>query len=160
MVTHFMQPLGSAQRLYQTSWREPFAIAPMRQGRIVLRYLACSCACMNSSRMSAYPEKTCSIDRLVRSPNLVQAAIQGEKTQQRRNGVYGYPGETFDLNGVPFVITGLEHRRLGDMSDADASAEGYESLDGYRDFILRVHKGMQWNGNAMVWVHSFRRKGG
>ncbi|MDQ6960629.1 MAG: ASCH domain-containing protein [Mariprofundaceae bacterium] len=108
--------------------------------------------------MSAYPEKTCSIDRLVRNLNLLRAAIRGEKTQQRRNGVYGYPGETFHLNGMSFVVTGLERRRLGDMTAADARAEGYESLDAYRNFILRMHKGMQWNDNAMVWVHSFRRK--
>jgi hypothetical protein len=45
--------------------------------------------------MNAFPEKTCSIDRLITHPKLVAATIAGVKTQQRRNGVYGWPGETF-----------------------------------------------------------------
>jgi len=47
--------------------------------------------------MTDYPEKTCDIDRLVRHPKLVAAAIAGQKTQQRRDGIYGWPDETFEL---------------------------------------------------------------
>jgi len=46
------------------------------------------------------PEKTCSIDRLVTHEKLVAATLDGRKTQQRRNGVYGYPGVCFELEGV------------------------------------------------------------
>ena len=70
--------------------------------------------------MEAYPEKTCSIDRLVTHPKLVSATKAGLKTQQRRNGIYGYPGETFELEGMTFVVTGLERQRLGDMTDEHA----------------------------------------
>jgi len=108
--------------------------------------------------MSGYPEKTCSIARLVRRSSLVEAAIRGEKTQQRRDGVYAWPGESFDLRDSVFVVTDLYRQRLGDMTDAEARAEGYESLNAYRDSILHLHKGMQWNSDAMVWVHLFRRK--
>ncbi len=104
-----------------------------------------------------YPEKTCSIDRLVRHPRLVEAAIKGEKTEQRRDGIYAYPGETFELNGIPFICTDLVRQRLGDMGDAGAKAEGYASLDAYRDLILSMHKGMTWNDDALVWLHRFRR---
>jgi len=107
--------------------------------------------------MNEYPEKTCAIERLVRHPKLVQAAIDGDKTEQRRDGVYAYPGETFSLDGIPFVCTGLTRQRLGDMSDADVRAEGYPGLDAYRDLILRMHKGMQWNEDALVWLHTFKR---
>jgi hypothetical protein len=41
------------------------------------------------------------------------------------------------------------------MTDACAQAEGYPSLEMYRDLILRMHKGMEWNGAAKVWVHEF-----
>ena len=68
-----------------------------------------------------YPEKTCTTDRLVRHPKLVAAAIAGTKTQQRRDGIYAYPNETFELEGIPFIVTAVERQRLGDMSDADAS---------------------------------------
>lgn len=104
-----------------------------------------------------YPEKTCDITRLVTHPKLVAAALSGAKTQQRRNGVYAYPGETFQLDGVTFTVTGLEQQRLGDMSDADAQAEGYPSLGAYKQIILNMHPGMTWDDDGVAWVHSFRR---
>ncbi len=106
---------------------------------------------------SSWPEKTCAIDRLIRHPRLVQAALDGKKTEQRRDGVYAWPGDTFELEGVVFVCTELKRQRLGDMSDADAKAEGYASLQAYRELILRMHRGMEWQQDALVWVHVFRR---
>ncbi len=113
----------------------------------------------NSSASSPYPEKNCSIDRLVRHPRLVTAALAGQKTQQRRDGVYAYPGETFELEETVFVLTTLTRQRLGDMSDSDAQAEGYPSLAAYKDLILKMHQGMDWNEDDLVWVHSFERQG-
>ena len=110
--------------------------------------------------MKKYPEKTCSIDRLVRHPKLVQAALAGQKTEQRRDGVYAYPGETFELDGVSFVLTDLKRETLGDMNDKSAQAEGYPSLDAYKNLILTMHKGMSWENDAPVWVHCFKRKDG
>jgi hypothetical protein len=107
--------------------------------------------------MTDYPEKTCEVDSLITHAKLIEAAVAGRKTQQRRNGVYAYPGEKFELNGTQFVITGLRRQELGSMTDACAQAEGYRSLEMYRDLILRMHKGMEWNGAAKVWVHEFER---
>lgn len=107
--------------------------------------------------MKQYPDKTCDIENLVRHPKLVAAAIAGNKTQQRRDGVYAYPGETFELDGIAFELTTLTRSTLGEMSDADAQAEGYPNLAMYKSLILSMHKGMDWNLNAKVWVHSFRR---
>lgn len=107
--------------------------------------------------MSDYPEKTCEIDALVTHARLVTAACEGRKTQQRRNGVYGYPGETFELDGTRFVIKDLRRETLGDMTEEDARAEGYPGLEMYKDLILRMHKGMEWDGSAKVWVHEFAR---
>jgi hypothetical protein len=104
-----------------------------------------------------YPEKTCSIDRLVRHARLVAAALRGEKTEQRRDGVYGYPGEVFELEGEQFEMLELSRERLGDMTLETAQAEGYESLDAYKDLILRMHRGMEWDEEHLVWVHRFRR---
>lgn len=106
---------------------------------------------------NAYPPKNCEIDRLVRHPRLVEAAKAGLKTQQRRDGIYAYPGETFELEGVGFVIAAVERRRLGDMTEEDAKAEGYPSLDAYRDLILKMHAGMTWDESHLVWVHSFQK---
>ncbi len=107
--------------------------------------------------MTTYPERTCTLDRLLRNAKLVRAALAGNKTEQRRDGIYGYPGETFELEGETFEITSLSHDRLGDMTDADAAAEGFEDLAAYRSLITRMHKGMEWDGEHLVWVHRFQR---
>jgi hypothetical protein len=108
--------------------------------------------------MEAYPERTCSIDRLVTHPKLVAAAKAGLKTQQRRDGIYGFPGEAFDLEGMTFVITSLTRQRLGDMTDQHAQAEGYPNLEMYKDIILKMHAGMTWSSDSLVWVHTFAAK--
>lgn len=108
--------------------------------------------------MEPLPEKTCSIDRLVTQPALVAAVINGQKIQQRRNGVYGWPGETFILDDIVFVITELKRQRLSDMTEEDARAEGFSDLAKYKNIILQMHPGMNWNGDGLVWVHGFARK--
>ena len=108
--------------------------------------------------MTIYPERTCSIERLVTHPKLVAAAKAGTKTQQRRDGIYGFPGEIFDLEGITFEVTSLERQSLGDMTDEHAQAEGYPSLDMYKDIILRMHAGMEWKAESLVWVHCFKIK--
>ncbi len=108
--------------------------------------------------MTEYPKKTCEIDRLIRHPKLVEAALKGQKTQQRRDGLYAYPEETFQLEGVDFVVTSVEQQRLGDMTDDDARAEGYPDLAFYKNLILKMHPGMTWDEDSMVWVHSFKKK--
>lgn len=107
--------------------------------------------------MPDYPKKTCDISRLIMHPKLVATALAGQKTQQRRNGVYAYPGEIFELEGAEFIVTGLEQQNIGDMTDEDAKAEGYPSLDAYKDLILRMHPGMTWSDEGSVWVHTFKR---
>ena len=107
---------------------------------------------------TAYPEKTCDITRLVTHPKLVAAVIAGTKTQQRRDGLYAYPNETFELEGIPFVVISVERKRLGDMTDADAQAEGYPNLEMYKQIILKMHANMTWDEDGLVWVHSFQRK--
>ncbi len=104
------------------------------------------------------PPKTCEIDRLVRHPKLVAAALAGTKTQQRRDGLYAYPDETFELEGVPFIITSIKRERIGDMTDVEAQAEGYPNLEVYKQIILQMHANMTWNEDGLVWVHSFKRQ--
>ena len=106
--------------------------------------------------MTEYPEKTCELTSLVTHKRLVEATLAGRKTQQRRNGVYGYPGERFELEGRTFEITRLFRETLGQMDDAAAQAEGYPSLEMYKDLILRMHKGMEWEAKSKVWVHEFQ----
>ncbi|MDX8398605.1 MAG: ASCH domain-containing protein [Mariprofundaceae bacterium] len=107
--------------------------------------------------MNQYPDKTCEIENLVRHPKLVAAALAGQKTQQRRDGVYAHPSERFMLDGVEFEVTDLVRSSLGAMTEADVQAEGYPSLEMYKALILSMHKDMPWNDDALVWVHCFKR---
>lgn len=107
--------------------------------------------------MTHYPEKTCTIDRLVRQERLIEAMISGKKTQQRRNGVYAYPGEIFEVKGVQFKITEVAQQYLRDMTDIDAQAEGFANLETYQSTIVKMHPGMVWDGNGVVWVHTFEQ---
>ena len=107
---------------------------------------------------ASYPARTCEITRLVTHPKLVAATLAGAKTEQRRDGLYAYQNEPFELEGITFVVTSVEHKRLGDMTDADAQAEGYPNLEMYKQIILRMHANMAWNEDSMVWVHSFKRR--
>ena len=68
-----------------------------------------------------------------------------------------YPSESFELDGIAFEVTALTRSTLGEMRDADAQAEGYPNLAMYKALILSMHKGMDWDLTAKVWVHSFRR---
>ena len=107
--------------------------------------------------MSQFPNKSCEIDRLVTHEQLVVAALAGKKNQQRRAGVYGYPGEQFVLEWILFEITDLRLESLNRMTDEDAINEGYPNLDFYRELIIKMHPGMEWDDSQEVWVHEFAR---
>ena len=53
-------------------------------------------------------------------------------------------------------MTNLVRQKLGDMTDEDVKAEGYPSLQSYKDVILGMHHGMKWDDGALVWVHHFK----
>lgn len=106
-----------------------------------------------------YPDKTCTIDELVTKPALVEKALAGEKVEQRRNGLYAYPGETFDLDGVTFEVVDVWKEPLRALDDEAAEREGFPDLDTYKAEILDLHgEGSWWDGDHPVWVHRFRRR--
>ena len=105
---------------------------------------------------SDYPEKTCSSDRLVRHPMMVKQVVTGTKRRQRRNGVYVYPGEMFTIGDKTVECTALFRQALGEIDDAAAILEGFPSLAAYKGFILKMHKGMEWDDSAKAWVHEFK----
>ncbi|MFD1204796.1 MULTISPECIES: ASCH domain-containing protein [Sporosarcina] len=105
--------------------------------------------------MSNYPEKTCSVERLVTVPADVQKVLNGEKTATRRNGVYAYPGEIMVLEGKEFKVDKLYAQTLGELTDEDAKREGYANLEQYKQSILALHPKMPWIPKMSVWVHEF-----
>ena len=102
-----------------------------------------------------YPEKTCSVERLVTVPQDVKKVLEGKKTATRRNGVYAYPGEIMTLEGQDFKVESLYQQTLGEVTEEHARQEGFDNLEAYKKSILDMHEGMKWVPKMKVWVHEF-----
>jgi N4-acetylcytidine amidohydrolase len=100
--------------------------------------------------------KTCTIERLITVEDDVKLVLNGEKRVTRRNGRYADPGEIMELGGQSYEVYKVYQQPIGEMTDADAKAEGYTDIDTYKNYILSMHKGMPWIPQAKVWVHEFR----
>lgn len=122
-----------------------------------LREPAATKAMAGSALEEGYPEKSCEVESLITHSRFVKATLARRKTQQRRDGLYALPGETFELEGVSFRVTSVERQKLGAISEQDAQREGFPNLSMYRELIERMHSGMPWDEDALVWVHSFER---
>ncbi len=109
--------------------------------------------------MKEFPEKTCSIERLVTIPEDVEKVLNGQKTATRRNGVYAYPGEIMLLDGKEFVIDALYRQTLGELTDEHAQQEGYANVEAYKEAMmsLQAHANakMPWLPTMKVWVHEY-----
>jgi len=87
-------------------------------------------------------------------------AIDGEVTQIHRGGTerYADPGDTFEIEGTTFEVTGVDERTLGDMTDADARREGSGSLEAYKERMNRVHGGnFEWDESSEVARYRFEK---
>ena len=42
------------------------------------------------------------------------------------------------------------------MTDEEARAEGFPDLESYRALIVRMHRGMEWDPDHLVWVYRFQ----
>ncbi|MBY0223780.1 MULTISPECIES: hypothetical protein [Sporosarcina] len=105
--------------------------------------------------MTNYPEKTCSIERLVTIPEDVQKVLEGKKWATRRNGVYAYPGEIMTLEGKEYSIDKLYEQTLGELTDEDAKSEGHDTVEDYKQTMLSIHEKMPWLPQMKVWVHEY-----
>lgn len=89
-----------------------------------------------------------------------QSVRDGEITQLTRGASarYAEAGDTFEIDGVTFEVTSVDHRTLGDFTDADARREGSASLDAYKQRMQRVHPGdFSWDDTDEVLTYRFER---
>ncbi|MEX2461370.1 MAG: ASCH domain-containing protein [Paenibacillaceae bacterium] len=100
--------------------------------------------------------KTCSIERLITLEDDIKLVLSGDKMVTRRNARYADPGEIMELGEHSFEVYNVYQQALGDMTEADAKAEGFPDFEAYKAHILSMHKGMPWIPQAKVWVHEFR----
>jgi hypothetical protein len=91
----------------------------------------------------------------------------GRKTQTRRTwdkcrvkvgsvhiaqtGGFGKGAKQF----ARLLITGVRRERLGDITEADAKAEGYPTVSDYKNIFASIYG--RWTPDEMVWVVDFER---
>jgi len=92
---------------------------------------------------------------LLPTARMREAALDGDVTAIHRGSAHADAGDTFEIGDTTFEVTAVEERRLGDMTDADARAEGAEDLDAYRERLRRVHDDFTWDDDAPVVRHRF-----
>ena len=97
-------------------------------------------------------------DDLLPSERMRNQALEGEVTQIHRGHRYAEAGDTFTIDGTTFEVTDVTERRLGDLTDEDAQAEGMDDLEGYRRMLEHAHENFEWNDDSEVVRHRFERR--
>lgn len=96
-------------------------------------------------------------ETLLPNDRLQEMALAGEVTQIHRGQAYAEVGDTFEVENTEFEVVEVVERRLGDLTDADAQAEGSPDIEAYRERLRRAHDEFEWDENAAVVRHSFER---
>ncbi len=94
---------------------------------------------------------------LLPSPKLREKVAEGEVTQLHRGDPHAEEGDSFTVDGVEFEVVEVRERKLGDLTDEDARAEGSPDLEAYRERIERAHEGLTWDDEDTAYLHDFRR---
>ena len=86
-----------------------------------------------------------------------EGVLAGEGTQLHRGDAHATEGDTFEIRGEEFEVIDATERRLGEVTDADARAEGSADLVAYRERIERTH-GTEWDDDHTAVRHRFERR--
>jgi hypothetical protein len=97
-------------------------------------------------------------ETLLPSPRMRENAESGEITQLHRGQRYAEAGDTFELGGNTFEVVEVTERKLGDMTDEDARAEGARDLAHYREILERAHDNFEWDDDADIYRHRFEKQ--
>jgi len=88
--------------------------------------------------------------------------LYGLKTQTRRQGKKRWKvgsihqaktGFRRDDRFADLKILAVRQERLDKITEADANAEGYDTIEDYKEVYRRIYG--QWDGYALVWVIDF-----
>lgn len=93
-------------------------------------------------------------DELLPAERIRDAVLAGDVTQLHRGDEHATEGDTFEIEGTTFEVTTVREQRLGDLTDADARAEGSPNLDAYKQRIEQTHD-VTWDDEETAVLHRF-----
>jgi len=91
---------------------------------------------------------------LLPAERIRQSVLSGDVTQLHRGDKHASEGDRFEIDGTTFEVTTVETERLGELTDADARAEGSPNLDAYKKRIEQTHN-TEWDDDNEVVRHEF-----
>ncbi len=91
---------------------------------------------------------------LLPADRLRAAALEGDVTQLHRGDPHASVGDTFEIGDTTFEVVDVTERRLGDLTDEDARAEGSPDLEAYKRRIERTHD-TTWDDENTAYRHRF-----
>lgn len=91
---------------------------------------------------------------LLPADRLRKSALEGEITQLHRGDKHAEEGDTFEIGDTAFEVVSVTERRLGEVTDEDARAEGSPNLEAYKRRIERTHD-TTWDDDNTAFRHRF-----
>jgi hypothetical protein len=91
---------------------------------------------------------------LLPAARIREGVLAGDITQLHRGDPHAEVGDTFVIEDTEFVVTSVERRRLGAITEEDARAEGSPNLEAYRRRIEAAH-GTTWDDDNEAVRHEF-----
>ncbi len=98
-------------------------------------------------------------NELLPAERLRTGVLEGEITQLHRGDRHAAEGDTFEIEGTTFEVVDVRERRLGELTDDDARAEGSPDLESCRRRIERTHD-LEWDDDDTAVLHRFERRSG
>lgn len=95
--------------------------------------------------------------RLPFQPRWRPAVLAGAKTTTVRTARAGSPGDTFDVDGVRFVLVRVDPMALAAARDTVWREEGMASPEEFARVWAENHPTRGFRGEDNVWVHRFAR---
>ena len=93
-------------------------------------------------------------DDLLPAQRLRDAVSEGEITQIHRGDRHADEGDVFRIDGREYELVEVRERRLGELTDEDARAEGSPNLRAYKRRIEETHD-TTWDGSSTAYLHDF-----
>lgn len=84
---------------------------------------------------------------------------QERKWATSRTERYGEPGDTFEVNGIEYVLTHIVKVPLGVVAEQFYDIEGADSRAEFIEVWEDIHYRRGFDPEWSVWLHLFRKRG-